>query len=177
MGAASRNLELKARDADPERSLKTCESLGAESLGALLQEDTYFAVPRGRLKIRREEGAAACLIAYQREDLRGRKESRYRLVEIDDASGMEEALADVLGVTAVVSKARRLFVFEGVRIHLDRVDGLGCFIELEGVAVPEDVDLGRLEILLSGLRDSFGIADVDLVGSSYCDLVLAAARH
>ena len=115
------------------------------------------------------------MIAYERPDLPGQKESRYRIVEVEDAAGLEEALAGVLGITAVVSKARRLFLFDGVRIHLDRVDGLGSFIEFEGVAAPEDVDLARFEILLADLRNSFCIEDADLLGGSYCDLVLAAA--
>ncbi|MGH2973393.1 MAG: class IV adenylate cyclase [Solirubrobacterales bacterium] len=175
MGAPRRNLELKAKDADPERSLKICEALGADDEGALLQKDTYFNAPQGRLKLRQERGAAPRLIAYERQDFPGQKESRYRIVEIGDASELEEALADVLGITAVVSKARRLFLFEGVRIHLDRVDGLGSFIELEGVAGPGDVDLARFEVLLTDLRHSFGIEDADLLSGSYCDLVLAAA--
>jgi adenylate cyclase class IV len=57
MGAARRNLELKARDVDPKRSLEVCEYLQAEDRGTLLQGDTYFDVPRGRLKLRRETAA------------------------------------------------------------------------------------------------------------------------
>jgi adenylate cyclase, class 2 len=175
MGGPGRNLELKARDTDPERSLRTCEGLGAEGKGILLQKDTYFNAPQGRLKLRQERGAVSHLIAYERQDFAGQKESRYRIVDIGDASELEEALAGVLGITAVVSKARRLFLFEGVRIHLDRVDGLGSFIEFEGVALPGDIDLAHFEVLLADLRHSFGIEDADLISESYCDLVLAAA--
>jgi predicted adenylyl cyclase CyaB len=175
MAVPRRNLELKARDADPQGSLETCGSLGAEDKGVLHQKDTYFKVPRGRLKLRRERGATAHLIAYERPDLPDQKESRYRIVEIENASGLEVALAGTVGVTAVVAKARRLFLLEGVRIHLDSVDGLGSFIELEGVADPRNVDFARLEALLVDLRHSFGIEDADLVDGSYCDLVLAAA--
>jgi adenylate cyclase class IV len=71
MGGARRNLELKVRDADPKRSLRACEHLRAEDRGALSQKDTYFDVPRGRLKLRREVGAPAHLIAYERPDLPG----------------------------------------------------------------------------------------------------------
>src|SRR5262245_338191 len=110
-----RNLELKARDTDPERSLGACKSLNAEDMGTLLQKDTYFNVSQGRLKLRQESNAIACLIAYERPDLPEYKESRYRIVEVGDASGLGEALADTLGVSAVVSKTRRLFLFEDVR--------------------------------------------------------------
>ena len=93
------------------------------------------------------------------------------MVEIEDPPGLEQALAGVLGITAVVSKERRLFLFESVRIHLDRVDGLGHFIELEGVAAPGELDLSRLERLLTELRGSLGIDEADLIGESYCDLI------
>ena len=72
----------------------------------------------------------------------------------------------------VVSKARRLFVFEGVRIHLDCVEGLGDFIEFEGVAATDE-DPGRFEPMLAELRRAFAIPDADLVGESYSDLLSA----
>lgn len=177
IGAPGRNLELKARDADPARSLKTCESLGAEDKGILLQKDTYFGVPRGRLKLREERGATPHLISYERPDLLGDKESHYRIVEVEDAVGLKEVLASALDIDVVVSKERRLFLLDEVRIHLDRIDGLGSFIEFEGVAAPEDVDLAHFEALLADLRNSFEIEDADLLGGSYCDLALAAAAR
>jgi predicted adenylyl cyclase CyaB len=164
---------LKARDRDPARSLQACRDLGAEDKGTLLQRDTYFDVPRGRLKLREEPDAAAQLIAYERPDLAGHKESRYHLVEVPDPAELRDALASVVGVTVVVSKARRLFTFEGVRIHLDRVESLGDFIEFEGVAADGD-DPARFAKLLDDLRAALGIHDEDLLRESYSDLLRAA---
>jgi len=177
MGPTRRNLELKAVDRDPGGSREICEGLGAEARGVLLQEDIYFDVPRGRLKLRREKGASAHLIAYERSNDSRQRESRYRIIEVEDDVELEAALASALGIKAVVKKARRLFLYEGVRIHLDRVDGLGSFIEFEGVATPEDPDLARFEALLAHLRHSLGIQDPDLIGDSYCDLILASAAQ
>jgi adenylate cyclase class 2 len=174
IGAPRRNLELKARDRDPARSLQVCREHGAEDRGTLIQRDTYFDVPRGRLKLREEPDAVATLIAYERPDLTGNKESRYRLVEVAEAAELRDALASVLGITVVVSKARHLFTFEGARIHLDRVDHLGDFIEFEGV-VADDGDPGSFEGLLNGLSGSFGIRDEDLLRESYSDLLRPAA--
>lgn len=123
------------------------------------------------MKLRRERGATAHLISYERPDLPGQKESRYRIVEVEDAAGLENALASVLGIAAVVSKERRLFLVDDVRIHLDRVEGLGHYVEFEGVAKAEDGDLARFETRLADLRRSFGIEGADLVAESYCDLV------
>lgn len=151
-----------------------CESLGAEDRGTLVQRDTYFGTARGRLKLREEEGADAHLIAYERPDLPGQKESRYRIVGVDDPDELREALSVVLGISVVVSKRRRLFILSGTRIHLDRVNGLGDFIEFEGV-VPADGDPGQFAPLLADLRRSFRIDEDDLLPGSYSDLLLATA--
>lgn len=180
MGEERRNLELKAKDPNQERSLEVCEDLGAEDRGTLLQQDTYFAVPRGRLKLRQEKGTIAHLIAYERPDVAGNRESSYRIVAVPEAVELEEALAGALGVVAVVNKSRRLFLYEEARIHLDSVRGLGDYIEFEAVAEPGGEDLQRFEGLLSDLRKSFDIEDADLIGESYCDLVaknLHSARN
>jgi adenylate cyclase, class 2 len=170
-----RNLELKARDRDPARSLEVCEGLGARDEGTLLQRDTYFEVPRGRLKLREEPEVAGTLIAYERPDVAGEKESRYQLVEVADAGAMRDALASVLDVTVVVAKARRLFIHEGVRIHLDRVEGLGDFIEFEGVAAAGE-DPARFASVLDALRGELDIREGDLVSGSYSDLLISATR-
>jgi adenylate cyclase, class 2 len=125
MGDPRQNLELKARDLDPARSLGTCESLGAEDLGMLFQRDTYFKVQQGRLKLREEPGVEAHLIAYERPDLPDQKESRYRIVPTRYPDELRDALSTALGIWIVVSKARRLFILDGIRIHLDRLTSLG----------------------------------------------------
>ncbi len=84
-------------------------------------------------------------------------------------------LTATLGIVVVVRKSRRLFLHKGVRIHLDRVEGLGCFIELEGVTTSRKPDPAQFRKLLDDLSNSFGIEHADLIASSYCDLALAAA--
>jgi adenylate cyclase, class 2 len=165
-------VELKARDPDPKRSLAVCRSLGAEECGALEQRDTYFQVPHGRLKLR-EDGTTAQLIAYERADLAAQRESGYRIVAIADAEELRTALAGALGLGATVSKRRRLFLWEGVRIHLDRVRGLGDFVELEAVIGAGALDPGNASRRVEELRQAFGIGDDRLIGESYCDLAMA----
>lgn len=130
-----RNIEFKARDLDPERTLRTALAAGAQDAGWLAQTDTYFNVPHGRLKLR-EESDCAHLIAYQRPDDPAARESRYRLVSTDDPAGLRDALTVALGVLVVVKKERHLLLWQNVRIHLDTVDSLGQFIGLEAVADP-----------------------------------------
>lgn len=130
---------------------------------------------RGRLKLREEPGVPATLIAYERADLPGNKESSYRLVEVPDPDAMRSALESALGITVVVAKARRLFIHEGVRIHLDRVEGLGDFIEFEGVAADGE-DPARFTSRLDALRRELDIRDGDLVSRSYSDLLIASTQ-
>lgn len=91
------------------------------------------------------------------------------MVEIAEAEGLKAALSDTLGIEIVIVKERCLFIWEGVRIHLDNVEGLGSFIEFE-VPVPTAADLTVGEERIWTLREAFGMADADLIGESYCDL-------
>jgi adenylate cyclase class 2 len=171
--APGANLELKARDRDPGRSVAVCGEIGATDEGTLSQLDTYFAVPHGRLKLREQTPGDAQLIAYERADDRGSKESRYRIVAVPDPAELKAALGATLGIRVEVRKQRRLFIYEGVRIHLDEVDGLGSFIEFEGVATAER-GTDSFGSLLGDLRRHLGIEDDDLLAVSYSDLVEAA---
>ena len=144
-----------------------------EAGGLLVQRDTYFHAPRGRLKLREEDGAIPQLIAYDRPDFAGQRESRYRIVEVDNAEELKTTLSGSLGVRVVVEKERQLFVWEGnVRIHLDRVKGLGSFIEFEAVATAGS-DFMRERAQISHLRDVFEIREEEVIGSSYGDLMRA----
>ena len=172
MTEPSRNVELKAIDPDPARTLERALAAGAEDRGVLRQRDTYFAVRHGRLKLREEQPGGATLIAYERPDTAAERVSDYRLVAVDDADGLRAALTASEGIRAVVAKERRLLLWEGsVRIHLDAVEGLGTFVELEAVAEPGS-DLRREHDQVARLRDALGIRDAALVEGSYADAVL-----
>src|SRR4051812_24942017 len=173
MAPPRRNVELKARGPEPARSLERALALGAEDRGELRQRDTYFAAPAGRLKLREQEPGGAELIAYERADEAAARESRYRIAPVDDPVAVREALDAALGTTVVVDKRRRLLLWEGVRIHLDAVDGLGAFVELEGVA-GEGSDLSAEAERVARLRAELDIADDDLVATGYADLLAAA---
>jgi homotetrameric cytidine deaminase len=168
--AARRNIELKARDRDPQRTLALALALGAEDRGTLAQRDTYFTAARGRLKLREADRGEAHLIAYERPDAAVARESRYRLAPVADGAATREALTAALDTVVEVTKRRRLLLWEGVRIHLDDVEGLGAFVELEGVAA-EGSDLAREHELLARVRDQLRIDDEALVAEGYADLL------
>jgi homotetrameric cytidine deaminase len=171
---ARRNVELKALDPDPARTLERALALGAEDHGVIVQRDTYFHVREGRLKLREEEPGGAHLIAYSRPDAAAVRVSSYRVVPVPDPDGLRAALADTDGVDVVVEKRRRLLLWETVRIHLDEVEGLGSFLELEAVAEP-DSDLAREQRQVAQLREALQIGDDALREGSYADAVRAGS--
>ena len=148
------------------------------ALVELHQVDTYLHVSRGRLKVREIhalDGNTVELIAYARPDDLGARVSDYERVAIDRAEGaaLLAALRASLGEVIVVEKARRVAIVGRTRVHLDRVAGLGCFVELETVlADGEDEEAGRTEA--SEVAALLGIEGLAPVGGSYSDLLLSS---
>lgn len=101
------------------------------------QEDTYFFTESGRLKIRVEDEKQPHLITYTRADEAKGRISNYELDMLEDAQAKQQELAEQFGIKAIVRKQRTLFLFRNVRIHLDEVEGLGTYMELESV-ISED---------------------------------------
>jgi homotetrameric cytidine deaminase len=173
-----RNVELKARDPDPARTLERALALGADDKGEIKQRDTYFSGARGRLKLREQETGGSPLwdelIEYSRTDSTDARTSTYRRVPVADVEPLREALDAAYGTLGTVAKRRRLLIWEGVRIHLDEVEGLGSYIELEAVA-DAGSDLSAEHDKVERLRAELGIEDDNLIATSYSDLLLTAA--
>ena len=172
-----RNVELKARDHDPARTLERALALGADDRGEIRQRDTYFSRARGRLKLREQETGGSPLwdelIEYSRANSVDARTSTYRRVPVADAAPLREALDAAYGTLGTVTKRRRLLLWEGVRIHLDDVEGLGSYLELEAVAEVGS-DLSDEHDKVARLRAELGVEDEDLVATSYSDLLLGA---
>jgi predicted adenylyl cyclase CyaB len=167
---AKRNIELKARCPDLGAAREAARRLGAEFAGVLEQRDTYFVVPRGRLKLRQTAGRGAELVAYARENSAAVRGSDYRLVSVPDPAALLGALEASLGIRGDVVKTRELWMWQRVRIHLDRVEGLGTFLEFEAVLEPGEPDeAGHRKI--ATLREALHVDDGDLIGRSYSDLL------
>lgn len=166
----ARNIEIKARVA----SLAAVESLAAALSGkepvAIAQDDTFFACPDGRLKLRAFSDGTGELIFYRRADDTGPKESFYVISPTSSPDTLRDALGLAYGVIGRMRKQRLLFMAGRTRIHLDRVEGLGEFLELEVVLRDgESAEAGMAEAreLLASLR----IAPEQLVSGAYLDLL------
>jgi predicted adenylyl cyclase CyaB len=163
-----RNLELKCRIGSLQAAEAAARGLGATDHGMLIQEDTYFVVPNGRLKLRVHKGGASELIAYERPNRSGERWSNYRKVDVSASAGLREALVASLGILCVVRKQRHLFLVPEARIHLDSVEGLGTFIEFE-VTMEGESDAAAL---MAELCRAFGVRPEEGIGESYSDLVM-----
>ena len=168
---AQRNVEIKARCHDLNKALQTALAFGAVPSAHLIQVDTYFRVPSGRLKLREHHAAddPDQLIFYDRPDSAGPRTSDYFLVQVPRGSGLKALLSTALGVRSVVRKRRELLISHNVRIHLDEVEGLGNFIELEAV-VNEGNDQPISQARLGELIQVLEIAPQDLLACSYCEM-------
>ncbi len=164
------NIEIKARVSDPATLLANARALTSTEPEIILQTDTFFQAETGRLKVREFADGTGELISYHRADAAGPKTSSYAISRTEDAGALLDVLAAVLPKRGVVRKKRLLLLSGRTRIHLDEVEGLGSFMELEVVlADGDDQDGGEKEAaeLMAGL----GITSGDLVSGAYIDLL------
>ena len=143
---------------------------GTKPHARIHQIDTYFDVPEGRLKLR-EENNSCELIYYRRMDQCGPKCSIYELAPVGSPAEIRHLLEAAFGVMAIVTKERTVYLYENVRIHLDQVERLGSFIELESV-MGEVLTEPEAESLVKQLMIEFSIKPKDLVKGSYCDMMM-----
>lgn len=164
------NIELKARCADLDAAAEAARAIGAIERGILIQTDTYFHVPHGRLKLRTIEPDRAELIFYERADSAESRASRYVITPVKDLETMLDALQGALGVRGRVRKRRRLLLWHNVRIHLDDVHELGSFVEFEAVLSDGHTETeghARVQKLFEALR----LSRDDVQPGSYADLL------
>ena len=164
------NIEIKARVHEMERLESNVQSMTKAEPILLYQEDYFFHVPQGRLKLRVLSTGRAELIYYNRPNIPGPKQSAYYKTEIADPQALKETLANALGIMGVVRKTRKLYLYEQTRIHLDDVEGLGHFMELEVMLKEDQTNEDGADIAEEIMRQ-LHIDPRDLVDSAYIDLL------
>jgi adenylate cyclase class IV len=169
----ARNVEIKARVHDLGATRAKAAALASRPGEILQQTDTFFAVPAGRLKVRELADGSGELIAYERLNLPGPKESSYSRFTCTNARALTLTLSRVLPTRGTVVKQREVFLIGRTRVHLDHVDGLGFFVELEVVlAAGETVEDGTR--VAQDLLDALDIPQAALVAEAYIDLLETA---
>jgi adenylate cyclase class 2 len=162
------NFEFKARLRNEKHIRATLKKLRARYIGTDHQVDTYFRVPSGRLKVRQGRIENA-LILYHRPDTPRARRARIEMMLLPRRNPLRPILAGVLGIQAVVDKRREIYFVGNVKVHLDRVRGLGKFLEVE--AISRSGALAKIRQQARRFKKLFGIPSADLVAESYSDLV------
>jgi len=172
-----RNIEIKARLDDGQALADVtarAAKLATEGPREIIQDDTFFHCDSGRLKLRAFADGGGELIFYRRADTAGPKESFYILAPVEDPDPLRQALTLAYGQVGRVRKHRTLFLAGRTRVHLDRVEGLGDFLELEVLLRDEETaDTGEAEA--HALMTALGVAPAQLVAGAYVDLLNGSA--
>ncbi|HSI47500.1 MAG TPA: class IV adenylate cyclase [Ideonella sp.] len=166
----NRNIEIKARIASVEALLPLAASVADEGPTLIQQDDSFFACAQGRLKLRQFADGRGELIFYQRADGAGPKTSFYQRSPTHTPDSLREVLTLAHGVVGRVQKQRTLFIAGRTRIHLDRVLGLGDFLELEVVLAPEESEADGVAEA-HALMGKLGVEPGQLVQGAYLDLL------
>ena len=166
-----KNLELKATYSDLEKAEEIARELGAVFEWEGFQKDTFFRTFRGRLKLRETNDGISELIAYVRPNRQSEKWSDYEIVPVREAEKMKSLLQKSLGILGIVEKHRKLYLLKNVRIHLDRVEELGTFLEFE-IIVETPEQEREAPILMNHLKQSFQLEEDQLIRGAYLDILL-----
>jgi predicted adenylyl cyclase CyaB len=172
----ARNVEIKARIASVEALTSSVAALADQGPIEIEQDDTFFLCARGRIKLRAFSATEGQLIFYRRANQAGPKESRFVISPTGSPDSLRDALALAYGTAGRVRKHRTLYLVGRTRVHLDRVEGLGEFLELEVVlAEGETWDAGAKEA--RALMTALGLSDDQLVEGAYVDLLHRDAEN
>lgn len=164
------NIEIKATLRDRPGTERRLEAMGAKRMWCRTQEDTFFRVEDGWLKLREVPGREPELISYRRTtDDAGPRSSEYDVARVEDATAWKRLLSRVLPVDGRVVKERTLWVYESTRIHLDRVEDLGDFIELETVV--HDLDASEARSETGRVIYALALDSSDFISVPYRDLL------
>ncbi|MCA9298917.1 MAG: class IV adenylate cyclase [Phycisphaerales bacterium] len=163
---------MKAELREPHLAPAIVRALGAVHIIDLDQTDTYYNIPCGRLKKREAPGEPTEYIFYDRPDRAAPKLSHF--VIYSEAQARDRFGAAPLPVRIVVRKRRSLYMLENVRIHLDEVEDLGHFVELEAM-LTRGTPLSMCREAIARVRTALGPVIGELIDCGYADLLQRAS--
>ena len=166
----ARNIEIKARIESVESLMPRAAALADQGPTEIVQDDTFFPCASGRLKLRAFSATDGQLIFYRRSDEAGLKESFYLISPTSSPDTLREALTLAYGQAGRVRKLRTFFLVGRTRIHLDRVEDLGHFLELEVVMAEDERSTAGVAVA-HALLDKLGISPSRLIDGAYVDLL------
>lgn len=165
------NIELKAHCHNPEFIEEILKQEKAKFHGTDFQTDTYFNTNEGRLKLR-EGNIENSLIFYHRDNKPGPKKSNVILYKPSPGKSLKEILTTANGVKVIVNKERKIYFIANIKFHIDRIEKLGSFVEIEAIDMEGNIGIEKLREQCQRYINKFSIEDRDLISESYSDLLL-----
>ncbi|MEK7655598.1 MAG: class IV adenylate cyclase, partial [Patescibacteria group bacterium] len=166
-----KNIELKVKVDNIKPLVRSLRTLGAHFAGTLKQKDTYYNCHEGRLKIREINGKEFMFIHYNRPDTASHKISDFEILELTKSQclKLKNILGSSLGIKVTVDKTRKLWMYKNTRIHLDDVNGLGKFLELESKITTSE---SHAKKEYDALIEALSLNNFIKIKKSYSDLLL-----
>jgi predicted adenylyl cyclase CyaB len=164
------NVEIKSRCKNQNEIEKILNDLGAVYKGVDHQVDTYFLSKKGRLKLR-QGSIENSLIYYDRSNKAESRESFILLEKLPKETNLLGILTESVGVKIVVDKLRKIFFIDNVKFHVDEVQGLGQFVEIEAICTDGTKNNDDLKIQCNHYIAELKLQKKDFVELSYSDMV------
>jgi adenylate cyclase class 2 len=164
------NIEIKASCSNPDEVRSLLISLGAVSHGTDYQKDTYFNVPTGKLKLR-EGNIENSLIFYLRPEESGPKRSEVFMETLSLNNGLAEVLSKALGVHCIVEKQREIYFIDNVKFHIDSVENLGHFIEIEAISAGHTLAQNHIQAQCEFYIQTLHIKPEHFLTQGYAELI------
>ncbi len=165
------NYEFKAKAINIRKLEQKLLELNPVYIGEDHQIDTYYDVPKGRLKLR-EGNIENALIYYERHNISNAKQSDILLYKLQPDKSLKDILGKLHGIKIIVNKKRKIYFINNVKFHFDTVKELGTFIEVEAIDQDQQIDVPKLKEQCDKYFSFFGLKDSDYISSSYSDLLL-----
>lgn len=171
-----KNFEIKVKLKDPNKTLNLVRSICRDKKvikQKQLQEDIYYRINKGRLKLRIIDGKTGNLIHYFRSNERGKRVSKYTISETNTPTELNKILSSLYGVLIKVKKSREITIIDNVRIHIDKVSGLGNYLEIEVIFD----SIMKARIIMADLIKQLELDEKNFIKVSYSDLLLNKKKN
>ncbi len=167
------NIEIKAKSSEEqqEQIKRILKQNFAKFIGVDNQTDIYFKVEEGRLKLRKGD-IENYLVYYNREDKEDLKQSNVELYPLLKHSYLENIIRKTHDILVIVNKKREIYFIDNVKFHIDDVQELGRFIEIEAISKDGTIQIEKIKEQCEYYKSLFNINDKDLIKDSYSDMLL-----
>ncbi|WP_284334974.1 class IV adenylate cyclase [Comamonas sp. NoAH] len=166
----ARSIEIKARIDDLDMLRGRISQLATAGPALISQDDTYFQCNNGRLTLRQFSDGNGELIFYQRSAKSGPDESIFSKSPTTQPDSLRALLSHAYGQIGRVKKMRTLFFVDRTRVHVDWIQDLGHFIEIQ-TELADNEPSSNGAMITEMLMEKLGVPLDSLLHESYLDLI------